>query len=138
MAKLHSHNVGKRGLDDHITDRRVSVARCSKQTQRAIKQTDAVARRTLSKRAVLVFVDDHKSPDHLACVVFSLHDNTTLVAYADSHGAFKRMARFDVRSDKRIRQEWLYRIMGLEYHASDPQRHMYHTMLYARNRTCYK
>lgn len=138
MAKMHSYSVAQHSLDKYATDYRVSIARCGLTTRMAIKNADYIVRRVDCLRTLLVFVDNHKDTDRLACVVFGLSDNTTLVATVNSAGSFTKLVRYNKRTDKRVSQEWLYSILGFKYYKNDPQREKYHTRVYARNRNCYK
>lgn len=117
------------------------MPRGSAAAKRAVRNADNLVNGDLRrygydcKRVLFVFVDDKYSPDRMACVVFSLGDNT-LVVNVDKDGAFVGMSLYDVRTAKRLPRDFMYKIVGANYCASATE--TYGVRVYARNRTCYK
>lgn len=125
--------------EKQITDRRIDVARCGVPTREALANAATVCKRLGAvNRVLLVFTDNKKSPEALACVVFSLVNGTTLVADVNARGEFVRLTRYAVNTRKRLPRDFMYEIAGEVYdNNGDPHYDAYHTKVYARNACCY-
>ena len=146
MSRLApQHHVPLHVLYDRMTDKRLAIHRCSVAASNAVKSADNLVNGELRryghecKRVMLVFVDDHKEPDRLACVVFSLAGGFSLVVDVDVKGNFGYKTLYAVETSRRLPEKLMYEFAGITPPSTyDAEHEKYATRVYARNRTCYK
>ena len=146
MSRLHpTYNMDLHVMDRQMNDKRINVPRCGIATRGALVNATKLYDEFFAYgyeciRTLLVFVDNKKDPDRLACVVFALDNRKTIVAKVDDKGSFVEKSLYDVNTIKRLPREFMYEIAGEKYSnpCNDPQYDVYGgTKVYARNRTCY-
>ena len=128
-----------------INDQTINTPRCGKACSNAIRNAARLSREEIVPyghvvdRVLLVHVDDKKHADYLACIVFSLDNQHTLVAYVDGDGNITDKCLYGIRTAKRLPREFMYGLVGqkCEDYALDPNWEQYHIRVYARNLSCY-
>ena len=149
MPTIHKRfHAPLHALEESINDKRIYTPRISGRTRRAIKSADRIATQAIPmygrscNRVLLVFIDNHVSPDSLVCVVFALSDGMSLVAYVSDSGSLIDLTLHNVRTSKRLPRNFMYMLAGVDYNQgcklSDAKHDSYNTRVYARNRNCYK
>ena len=146
MSRLHpTYNMDLHAMDRQMNDRRIHMQRCGVATRGALINATKLYDEFFTYgyecvRTLLVFVDNKRDPDRLACVVFALDNGKTIVAKVDARGMFVEKSLYNVNTTKRLPRDFMYEIAGEKYSntTNDPQYDVYGgTKVYARNRSCY-